>query len=152
MSSDLLLFRNEARQYASLIEHVEEVLRPLPVQAVSEMPGFVRGVAIIRGRPVPVVDLAALFGGDGARSDAGRWIVVKTGDEHRVALQVASILGVSPQQAFSVYETPPLLEEADHGVIEALGRRDGALLALLRVARLVAETAVSAPEDEGLTA
>ena len=44
--------------------HVLEVMRPLPLEKVEPAPAFLLGLAVIRGEPLPVVDVAALLPGD----------------------------------------------------------------------------------------
>jgi purine-binding chemotaxis protein CheW len=151
MSSDLLLFGCGTRLCALPLEHVDEIMRPLPVEPLSGAPAFVLGASIVRGRPLPVVDLGALFGAP-ERSGAGRWIAVKAGHERRVALHVTNVLGIFTRDALSLHESPPLLDGADHGVVEALGRRDGALLALLRVGNVVPDAVFAGLKDQGLQA
>lgn len=62
--------------------HVEEVLTPRPLTPLPGAPRHVTGIAQIRGRPVPVVDLAPFFslpptaGGDDAMP---RLILVEAG-------------------------------------------------------------------------
>src|SRR5512140_1874586 len=72
------------------LPHVAETMRPLPLQSFADMPPFVRGASIIRGEPVPVVDLAGLFGA--ADSAIGRFVVVRV-EQRRVALGVEAVVG-----------------------------------------------------------
>ena len=37
-------------------------MRPLPITPMSGLPSFVPGIAVVRGRPTPVVDLGLLLG------------------------------------------------------------------------------------------
>ena len=64
-----LLVRAAGRLCAVPIAHVVEVMRALPVEPIPGAPSFVPGLAIIRGAPMPVVDLGLLTGG---RSASGR--------------------------------------------------------------------------------
>jgi purine-binding chemotaxis protein CheW len=52
----------KGRLCAVPLTHVIEIMRPLPVEPISDVPLFVQGVSIIRGIPTPVVDLGALLG------------------------------------------------------------------------------------------
>jgi purine-binding chemotaxis protein CheW len=61
-----LLCRVRERLCALPLAHVVETMRPLPIEPLGGMPGFVQGIAIIRGAPVPVVDAGALLGSAGA--------------------------------------------------------------------------------------
>jgi chemotaxis signal transduction protein len=103
---------------------------------MPDTPEFVLGAAIVRGVPTPIVDMGVLLAGS-RLAEAGRWITAKAGPERRVGLQVSSVLGVVPADELSFHDNPSLLEGADPGVLELLGRRDAALCALLRTGSIV---------------
>src|ERR1035437_4647165 len=75
----------------SLID-VVETMRPRPVEPLAGAPEAERGLSIIRGAPVPVIDLGTLLG-DGEDSLPTRFVTVRTG-ERKVALSVAAVLGI----------------------------------------------------------
>ncbi len=136
-NSDLsLICRVQKRLCALPLENVIETLRPLPVEPVAGAPSFVRGLAVIRGIPVPVVDAARLFGDEDAQPE--RFVSLVAG-ERRIALAVDSVLGVRPIAQDSLHALPPLLHEAGDDVIAAIGLLDAELLLVLRSARLLPE-------------
>lgn len=118
------------------LEHVVETMRPLSPEPVPRMPPFVRGVSVIRGRPLPVLDARALLG---ARSDAsaGRSVTVKVG-ERQLALLVDQVLGIHALDAAQSSQLPPVLGDAGDS-LEALGMLDAELLLVLQSARLLSE-------------
>lgn len=119
------------------LQHVLETMRPLPIEPVAGVPAFVLGLSVIRGAPVPVVDLAAVLGATGSCAPS-RFAVLKIGDR-RVALAVEAVLGVRAVDATALERVPPLLGEASADVLEAIGSLDAGLLLALRTARLVTE-------------
>ena len=120
------------------IHHVSETMRPLPIESIAGMPEFVRGISLIRGAPVPVVDLQALLGDAAHDVSCQRFVTVKAG-ERTVALAVEGVLGVRGMDATALDELPSLLRESEPGVIDAIGRTDEQLLLVLRTARIVPE-------------
>lgn len=118
------------------IEHVAETMRPLPVEPVAHTPGFVQGLAVIRGAPVPVVDLPALLGGASRAARSGRFVTLKL-DHRRLALAVDSVLGLRRLDPRQLEQLPPLLRDAAPGLIESLGSADAQLLVVLRASRLI---------------
>jgi len=120
------------------LEHVSETLRPLPVEALSGTAPFIDGVSIIRGAPVPVVDLARLLG-NASVEPRMRLVVVKVG-ERNAALAVARVIGVRSLESATVIELPPLLSGASSEVIGAIGSLDARLLLVLETSRLVPES------------
>jgi purine-binding chemotaxis protein CheW len=132
----VLLFRVQHRLCALALEHVVETMRPLPVEPVPRAPAFVRGLAIIRGAPTPVVDVARLIGA--AESRPGRFVTLAIGDR-TAALAVDAVLGVRSIPAASIHELPPLLRDATADIVSAVGLLHAELLVVLRGARLIPE-------------
>ena len=56
-----LTFSLNGEAYALDIFHVTEILEYRPLTVVPMMPDFIRGVINLRGRAVPVIDLAIRF-------------------------------------------------------------------------------------------
>ncbi len=124
------------------LQYVVETLRTLPIEAVPGAPAFVLGAAILRGAPVPVVDLGALLGSP--CSLRTRLVSLGIG-ARRVALAVDAVVEVRTLDPSLVRELPPLLRDAERGLVERLGALDGELLLALRASRILPEEAPSAP-------
>jgi purine-binding chemotaxis protein CheW len=133
-----LVCRVQERLCALPLEHVIETMRPLSVTAVAGAPYFVRGLAVIRGAPVPVLDVASLLGETDA--SPGRFVTLTMGTRH-VALAVGSVLGVRAIPLGSFRELPPLLHEAGSEVVASIGLLDAELLLVLQSSRLLAQDA-----------
>lgn len=133
----LLLLRARSRVCALPLTAVVEILRPLPLQPVSDLPlpRFVLGLSTLRGEPVPVVDLGALLGSDEPALPR-RWISLRLG-ARRAALAVEDVLRVARAEEVERRPLPPLLGGAGRGAVEALSQLDREFLALLDTARLV---------------
>jgi purine-binding chemotaxis protein CheW len=136
MSGSLLFFRVASRACALPVNRVEETMRPPPIEPIPDAPSFLAGVSIIRGAPTPMLDLGAYLSGTGLES-ARRAIVVRTDDRRRVALLVSQVLGIGAAEEATLSEMPPLLGEAAHTAIQALGRLDEQLLAVLHLGHVV---------------
>ena len=132
----MLVVMAGARACAIPLHHVAETMRPLPIEPVAGMPGFVRGVSVIRGVPTPVVDLKALMENSGNSATCGRFVTIKLG-ERQVALSVDGVAGVRTLDPAKLGELPPILRDAATGIIEAIGTRDAQLLVVLRAARII---------------
>ncbi len=113
-------------------------MRPLPIEPVAGMPGVVRGVAVIRGAPTPVVDLAMIVAGEAAAPapQRARFVTLRVG-KRRVALLVDEVAGVVWLDGAMLSQAPPLLEAAGERWLAALGALDRELVLELRPARLV---------------
>ena len=130
-----LVCRVQTRLSALPLAQVVETMRPLPTEAIAGAPDFVRGLAVIRGAPVPVVDAARLLGIE-EDAPAGRFVTLAVGGR-RVALALGSVLGLRSVAAASLYRLPPLLDKAGAEVVAAIGLLDAELLLVLQGARLL---------------
>jgi purine-binding chemotaxis protein CheW len=132
MDSLALVCRSGPILLALPLRSVAETLRPLPIERLAGQPGFVLGVSTIRGAPVPVVDVAALLGT--ASPEPPRRVVTLALGGRRVGLALDDVIGVRAIDAAQVHDVPPLLHEAAHDAVQALGALDGRLLVALRSA------------------
>lgn len=121
---------------------VLETMRPAAVRAVAGTPPFVAGVALVRGAPTPVVDLAALLSGAPEPSPT-RWVTLRCG-ARAVALAVRRVVGVAPLP--EARASAPLLEGAAAGAVESLRALDGELLVVLTAGRVAGEEVMRTAE------
>ena len=131
----------EARICAIPLVHVVETMRPRPIEPMASSPPFVLGLSVVRGAPIPVVDLGMLIGSHGAAPT--RFVTLRT-DDRRCALAVDSVVGVDVVDAHKLETLPPLLGDANANVIEAIAPLDARLLVVLRTARIVTNFGASA--------
>jgi purine-binding chemotaxis protein CheW len=125
---------------------VSETLRPLPLEPLNGMPPFVDGLSIIRGAPVPVVDLARLLGKEsGARRS--RLVVMKM-NERRIALAVDLVIGMGSVPS-SAAALPSLLGQASAELVAAIGSLDTRLLVILETGLILTASAWEAFDQRG---
>jgi purine-binding chemotaxis protein CheW len=131
------------------LEHVIETLRPLSIEPLAGAPGYVCGVSMIRGMPVPVVDTGLLLGSEQARPT--RLVTLRAGS-HTVAIAVDSVIGVRALGAAETASLPPLLRAAGNDAVVSLGSRHHELLLVLESARMVPEQLLDRLASEGSAA
>ncbi len=120
------------------LEHLVETMRPLPVAHLAGTPPYVLGVAIIRGGPVPVIDLDAFLGSPVASpGPRARFVLIRTGARH-VALAVREVMALADVGGVEA-RLAPLLAGACQGAVESVAALDDELVMALRLARLVPE-------------
>jgi purine-binding chemotaxis protein CheW len=140
----MLVARVGALTCALPIALVVETMRPLPA-ALAAIDGaalpFLRGVAAVRGAPLPVIDVARLLGE--APGEQGRFVIVRTdaSDARRLALLVDDVVGVRAFEQARLAELAPLVRAASRELVEAIGARDEHLLVVLDAARIVPDAA-----------
>lgn len=91
---------------------------------------------MIRGTPIPVVDLYRLLEDGTPEVACTRFVTVKV-DARRFALAVDSVVGLRTLQRAQLQGLPPLLRDTGSDVIESIGTLDETLLVVLRATRIV---------------
>jgi purine-binding chemotaxis protein CheW len=129
-----LLCRAGTHLCAIPLGHVIEILRVLPIEAVAGAPRYVRGLCIIRGSAVPVVDTGLLIGEQATKSE--RLVTIRAGGR-TIALAAETVLGIRTIGAETLNALPPLLRDAASETIAAIGNLDAELLFFLRTALVV---------------
>jgi purine-binding chemotaxis protein CheW len=76
----LVVFSLAGEEYALPISHVQEIIRYSEPRPVASQEAWVRGVISLRGRIVPVCDLAVRLGVRARRTPAASIIIVETED------------------------------------------------------------------------
>jgi len=140
-----LLCRSGSVLCALPLEHVVEVMRPLPIDALPGAPDFVAGMSIVRGAPLPVLVVGRLFGAAEKRPE--RLVVARVG-ERRVGLAVDAIVGIRALDVDRLQRLPPLLRDAPGEAVSEIGALDGELLVVLEAARIVPQEVFAAVEME----
>ena len=117
------------------VSHIVETMRPLAVAPLPGMPEFVRGLAIIRGEPVPVVDAGTLLGAPSGQPPQ-RYVTLRAG-KRKVALAVDAVVGVREIEPSLLSDMPPLLGNAGSELVESIGVLDADLLMVLKAGSIV---------------
>ena len=124
------------------LPHVIETLRPLPAEPLAGAPDFVSGVALIRGRPTPVIDTRRLLGSSTDMAPT-RYVTVGFGADVQAsrvaALAVDAVLGVRDLDEAELAQVPALLR-GERELVSALGALDAELLVVLADAWLLPES------------
>jgi len=113
---------------------VDEILRPGRVEPLASAHAAIVGVALVRGRPTPVLDVRVLLG-VASQEGPRRLVSLRVERARGVALAVDEVAGLIDGLALEA--APPLLAEAAEGAIVAMGRLDERLVALLDRARII---------------
>ncbi len=102
--SQYLTFSLQNELFAIGILHIKEILEYGSLTPVPLMPAFIRGVINLRGAVVPVIDLAARFGGGQSQLNKRSCIVIV---EINAQAQQQSI-GILVDSVSEVLEIPPV--------------------------------------------
>jgi purine-binding chemotaxis protein CheW len=130
-----LVFRAGSLLCALRLDDVVEIMRPLVTRPLAGTPSFVSGVTIMRGVPVPVVDVACLLAGE--RVEPERYVAVRT-ERGPVAFATGPVLGIRATTAGGeATRHTALLGGAAGTLVAGVGTLDGEPLLLLQSMRVV---------------
>ncbi len=131
-------------RYGLSIEAVYEIIRLQTITAVPAAPPFVEGVINLRGRIIPVVDLASRFGLPRAEQDKQSRIVVAAAAGTRVGLVVDGVSEVLMVDEGAVEPTPPVAAGADAAYVRGIARLGDRLVILLHLDALFGDQEITA--------
>jgi purine-binding chemotaxis protein CheW len=135
-SQQLVVFSLGAEEYALPIAAVHEIIRFTEPRSVASDAAWVRGVIGLRGKIIPIFDLAARVGLPGADTEPGKIVIVDTGTDQVGVIvdEVDEVLTVTAGQLESV-------PTANADFIDAIAKIDDRLVILLNPEGLFASAA-----------
>jgi purine-binding chemotaxis protein CheW len=130
-SHQLVVFSLGTEEYALPIGSVHEIIRYTEPRAVASDAAWIRGVIGLRGKIIPIFDLAARMQLDSAGSEPGKIVIVEsgTGQAGIMVDEVEEVLTITSDQL----EDVPI---ANSDSIEAIAKIEDRLVVLLNPAGL----------------
>ena len=103
-AQQLVVFSLATEEYALPIGAVHEIIRYTEPRTVSSDVAWIRGVIGLRGKIIPIFDLAARLDLDRAESEPGKIVIVETGTGQAGMMvdEVEEVLTVGPDQLEAV--------------------------------------------------
>lgn len=126
LARQLVVFSLGDEEYALPITQVQEIIRYAEPRAVSADADWIRGVISLRGKIVPVCDLAARLGVAVERARSAKIVIVETagGTAGVIVDEVEEVLTVEAEQLEAV-------PAAGADFIDAIAKIDDRLVVLL---------------------
>jgi purine-binding chemotaxis protein CheW len=125
-SQQLVVFSLGSEEYALPIGAVHEIIRYTEPRSVASEDAWIRGIIGLRGKIIPIFDLAARMELDRAGSEPGKIVIVETpaGQVGVMVDEVEEVLTVGPEQLDAV-------PTANRDSIEAIAKIEDRLVILL---------------------
>ena len=125
-SQQLVVFSIGSEEYALPIGSVHEIIRYTEPRSVASDVTWIRGVIGLRGKIIPIYDLAARIGIPVDGAEFGKIVIVETGTGQAgvVVGDVEEVLTITPDQLEAV-------PTADSQTIESIAKIDDRLVILL---------------------
>jgi purine-binding chemotaxis protein CheW len=135
----LVIFSLGSEEYALPITRVQEIIRYTEPRSVASHTAWIRGVINLRGKIVPVCDLAQRLGLPTERLDTAKIVIVETelGTAGVIVDDVEEVLTVSVDQLEAV-------PSADSDYVEAIAKVGDRLAILLNPDGLFAGVQIAA--------
>ena len=157
-TTQLVVFSLSGEEYALPISHVHEIIRYSEPRSVASNDPSVRGVISLRGKILPVLDLASRLGlsrGDQDGDIESNIVIVET-DQEMAGIICDEVEEVITIDAAGLEEAPG----ADHESIDGIARIDDRLVILLNPHGIVpgaalrreVAAAADAPQDVAIAA
>jgi purine-binding chemotaxis protein CheW len=134
-SQQLVVFSLGAEEYALPIAAVSEIIRFTEPRSVASEVAWIRGVIGLRGKIIPIFDLAARLELPGADSEPGKIVILETGSD-QVGVMVDEVEEVLTVESDQLEPVPT----ANTDSIEAIAKIDDRLVILLNSEGLFAST------------
>jgi purine-binding chemotaxis protein CheW len=135
----LVIFSLGSEEYALPITRVQEIIRYTEPRNVASQTAWIRGVINLRGKIVPVCDLALRLGLPTEREESAKIVIVETqaGTAGVIVDDVEEVLTVDDEQLEAV-------PSADADYVEAIAKVDDRLAILLNPDGLFAGVDIAA--------
>ena len=136
-----LTFNLSAEMYAVGILNVKEIIEYGQITEIPMMPPFIRGVINLRGAVVPVIDLAARFGGQPTKTSRRTCIVIielTSHDEHHdIGVVVDAVSEVLEVSAADIEPPPAFGAGIRADFIHGMGKIGGKFVIMLDIKKVL---------------
>ena len=136
-----LTFQLTGEMYAVGILNVKEIIEYGSLTEIPMMPAFIRGVINLRGSVVPVIDLAARFGGSQSEQSRRTCIVIielVTDDErHDIGIVVDAVSEVLEVSDVDIEPPPAFGAKIRADFIAGMGKIGGKFVIILDIRKVL---------------
>ena len=136
-----LTFQLSGEMYAVGILNVKEIIEYGQLTEIPMMPAFIRGVINLRGSVVPVIDLAARFGGHQTENSRRTCIVIielSNADEHHdIGVVVDAVSEVLEVSSADIEPPPSFGAKIRADFIDGMGKIGGKFVIILDIQKVL---------------
>ena len=129
----MVLFRIGAEEYGIPISQVKEIIQYKGATRLPQTPDFMEGVINLRGKVIPVIELAKKFGLEASGGTDRRAVIIETGGQE-IGVIVDEVTEVIRLQDSAIESAPTMTASNDY--IRGIGKDGNRLLILLEVEKL----------------
>ena len=148
-----LTFLLGGEMFAVGILNVKEIIEYGELTEIPMMPSFIRGVINLRGAVVPVIDLAARFGGKESAAQKRTCNVIvevrQEGFKHDLGIMVDAVSEVLEISAADIEPAPSFGARVRADFIAGMGKVNGKFVIILDIQRVLSVDDMAAIVDVG---
>jgi purine-binding chemotaxis protein CheW len=148
-----LTFTLGSEMFAVGILNVKEIIEYGNLTEIPMMPTFIRGVINLRGAVVPVVDLAARFGGKTSEVQRRTCIVIvevsQDDTKHDIGIMVDAVSEVLEIQAADIEPPPSFGAKIRADFIAGMGKVNQKFVIILQIERVLSVDEMAILADVG---
>jgi len=145
-SEQLVVFRLAAEEYAIPISQVKEIIRYNGATKMPNMPGYMDGIINLRGKVVPVIDLAGKFVLPTEKSAAKQALIVEAVGQE-IGLVVDTVTEVLRLEETAIEAVNGIVQSNEF--IKSIGKVDQRLLIILDLDKIFSQEEMIVMKDAG---
>ena len=136
-ATEILTFWIGNEQFALPVTDISEIVEPREVTRVPNAPTDVRGIISVRGTIVTILDVSSRLGHVPAMSNPDSRFLIVDDSSGRSGFVVDRVGRVTVVENSEIRQEPTLIQAEQSGRIRGVYRREGELIMLLNVERLL---------------
>lgn len=137
----LVVFRLGKEEYAVSIAQVKEIILYKGATRIPNTPEYMEGIINLRGKVIPVIELAAQFGVE-VKTGADRRVVIVETAGQEVGIVVDEVTEVIRLQQVAIEPAPAMTGSNDY--VRGIGKENDRLLILLDLGKLFKKDEIEA--------
>ncbi|MHA6258525.1 chemotaxis protein CheW [Sporosarcina sp. CAU 1771] len=131
-------FRVGKNHFAIGINHVREIIEPVPITVLPHLHPFIEGIIQLRGEVIPVVDLKKVTGNNCTKADEEAKFIISELDGTTIGLDVSAVTQIE-RINFSEIENASDTYEGHEVPITGVIKRGNKMILLVDFEKVVAE-------------
>lgn len=139
----LVVFQLAQEEFAVEVGQVQEIIQMQEITRLPRAPRFIKGILNLRGKILPVIDLAERLGVPTSPTDSRR-IVITNLEDQQVGMIVDSVTEVLRVGAGTIEPPPPMIAEVSGAYLRGIARLDERLLVLIDLSKVLSTEDVEA--------
>jgi purine-binding chemotaxis protein CheW len=144
----LVVFELNDEMYGIEVDHVQSIILPQAITPVPRAQEYVEGMTNLRGKVVPVINLARRLGLPPKPQDRRTRIIIGEHPEQAIGMIVDNVLSVTAVPTNTIEPVSPLVATVDENYVKGVANFDDRLLIILEVENILNRSVASPPLDE----